>query len=392
MRKVYLLVSLLFVLLLSACAGTHTQNLHEWNERGVQYIPLSELGAEEFSGWRIDRTLIGGSNELASVDICIKNDRIFEAHHCDLKNQEVELVRLDLYRTSIHLLAGPPTEGSELVRKAGGFDADQSAWECFSGLGSNSDRDEQGYNICASRYSGDATDGVNRAFGSLNYVFATHRTIRTIDVEKLVGDLIRLDAFDRAGEILATFVAQGDISGLTFNEESIGRLKHVLQSSPYVLNSGHKMDDFEGSLAKFDQQIVRRKGDEARAEASARARAQSEARQWRAANASNATSTDIGRLVCRFGTLHYRSNTGLSALGHSHFTDHQQEGYISAFIESFSPERNRLQLRVNGFGTQSGRTDAPAHTHPSIGGLSSEPGRIFWDESKNWYFCDQVPS
>jgi hypothetical protein len=309
----------------------------------------------------------------------------------------VEIIRLDFAENRIHLIAYPPEQGS--IGRVVPRRANQTQWECYSGLGSNAERTQEGYNICASRYTQDVTYLGDRVTGALNLAFATNRTIRSINVSQIAEDLVRLDGFHQAmGLFLHDRRARIDSIRSSASHSDLTRLERVLTHSPFI-----EADTKDDSEARFlilhveqerDRLSQRQKTQQRQAQerlAKARAAERLRLEQRQAANLVTANNNDIGERVCKFGTLQYQSDTGFLILGQAALEDHAQDGFIIAFLESISPQGQRVQLRSHGWGTRTGSTVGPVNTHPRIGEISSEPGRVFWAPANEWYFCNRLP-
>ena len=71
-----------------------------------------------------------------------------------------------------------------------------------------------------------------------------------------------------------------------------------------------------------------------------------------------------------------------------HYEGVAEQGQLVAFLENYSADGNRIQIRMAGWATPSARLRYnPAH-HPKMGPLGSEPGVVYWDDVKDWFICN----
>jgi hypothetical protein len=93
----------------------------------------------------------------------------------------------------------------------------------------------------------------------------------------------------------------------------------------------------------------------------------------------------IGAQVCRDGLLTFQScmNPAFPSSCVPKFAD----GQLKAFLEGFSPDRTRVQLRVKSYALRA-PNDYPMHSTPSLGGIAGEAGTVMWDAATNWFRCE----
>lgn len=91
-------------------------------------------------------------------------------------------------------------------------------------------------------------------------------------------------------------------------------------------------------------------------------------------------SENIGRLVCKAGSMTFPGSRGPRA------------GQIQAFIEGFNPDGSRMRVRIHGYAfaqplrLSSGFVMVPSEP-PRMGNLVAQQGAVAWDEPLGWEIC-----
>lgn len=87
---------------------------------------------------------------------------------------------------------------------------------------------------------------------------------------------------------------------------------------------------------------------------------------------------NIGRLVCRNGTLQFPVNR---------YHSEQIQGQLQGFLEGFSEDGYRIQFRVSVWAIPHDRYAPPGSSTPRLGNLIANAGLVYWDDVTNWFLC-----
>jgi hypothetical protein len=93
----------------------------------------------------------------------------------------------------------------------------------------------------------------------------------------------------------------------------------------------------------------------------------------------------VGARICRDGQMTFQSCMN-PAYPSSCFPK-KVKGQLKAFVEGYSPDGTRLQIRIAGHGFYE-RNDYPMNSEPTLEGLTAQAGAVAWDEAANWYRCN----
>ncbi|HEY0916932.1 MAG TPA: hypothetical protein VGE22_18800 [Solimonas sp.] len=106
--------------------------------------------------------------------------------------------------------------------------------------------------------------------------------------------------------------------------------------------------------------------------------------QGRGSQQSNIVN--VGDRICRNGTL--RFTACMNPQFPSSCYEGTTPGQIKAYFERGSPDGKRVLVRVAAHAYASGQPPPMLAAYPSLGGISTAPNTMAWDELVNWGQCD----
>jgi hypothetical protein len=96
---------------------------------------------------------------------------------------------------------------------------------------------------------------------------------------------------------------------------------------------------------------------------------------------------NIGRRICKNGTLTYQHYKGYVVMGKPATQKMSEAGQIVAQLEDFSSDKYRIKFRVLNFGIPGGKLKGNTSEYPFMGDFKIEPGLVYWDEVTDWFMC-----
>lgn len=147
-----------------------------------------------------------------------------------------------------------------------------------------------------------------------------------------------------------------------------------------------KREVYEREQRKLNREKERKKAQEA--EQSRRAKEAQQERQKRERAKEKVSRNDnIGRKICKDGTLEYSRYSGYAVLGQPQYVNTREQGQIQGYIEGFSQDGYRVKFRASGWATKTGKLKFnPTHA-PVFEKFSTQQGTVHWDDVKDWFLC-----
>ncbi|MDA8140226.1 MAG: cell envelope integrity protein TolA [Desulfobacteraceae bacterium] len=208
----------------------------------------------------------------------------------------------------------------------------------------------------------------NTQYGSATpYNAAQWNLVVAIDEERLQNRYSQFDPFKNLKKLTVT---NTPISST--HAEALAELK------------AQEKKQEEESRKRIEEELSKKERAEIEQKA---ASARNENKKRDLAKASISNQQNIGRQICKNGSLQYY--TAYIILGQPQYMYESERGWIAAFLEGFSIDGYRIQFRVAGWGTASGYLRQKPSAHPSLDNFSTQPGIIYWDDVKDWYLCGE---
>ena len=92
----------------------------------------------------------------------------------------------------------------------------------------------------------------------------------------------------------------------------------------------------------------------------------------------------IGDRICRTGTLEYTAC--FNPEFQSSCVTKSAYGQLQGYLEAFSPDSMRIQIRMARYAFDGGIPQMLA-AYPTLGGISGQPNGVHWDHVQNWWIC-----
>jgi hypothetical protein len=97
---------------------------------------------------------------------------------------------------------------------------------------------------------------------------------------------------------------------------------------------------------------------------------------------------NLGRKICKDGTLRYKNYLGFNALVNPAIEQRSDPGQVVAQLDDLSPDRYRIKFRVLNWATITGKLSGRPPDYPFMGDFKVEPGAVYWDDVVDWRLCD----